>query len=83
MCVWRLSQSLTLKHELLGLEICPCIVPFHPHCSGEAVCRSQSEGGRKRTNLTAASPFPSRRHLKLREACLPSSEGSDKCNHTV
>lgn len=39
--------------------------------------------GRKRPKLTAASPALPSRHLKAQEACLPSSEGSDKCNHTV
>lgn len=56
----------------------------HPTALGVRRLRAGADGRReKEARADSCFSFPWRRHLKAREACLPFSEGSDKCNHTV
>lgn len=60
-------------------------VPTSSHPPVVLVEAERRNGGAegKEVGTDCCFSFSSRRHLKARESCLPFSEGSDKCNHTV
>lgn len=75
------ARSLAPKPELLGLEVCPTLSHFTARCCARLRAGArvgEGEGAHTDSCFTFAP-----QDLKARGTCLPSSEGSDKCNHAV